>query len=264
MSYKNELTALKEKQDVLRKSSASGRSLSKKKMLAMLLPLILLAVLLPNILLGQEPAENQVSELAENELSVEELIEAYNSVEVKAEDATLNIILGLYKKYKGTENEKIITGKTIMNALDKLGAGSAVPLKKMEYILYDRETIVLVFKKSVKEGVPGTLGAASIELSTRTKWKISAGEEDIIVITRVEGGADVKIAWALKAIAKQYGMREMEIHNAALTIYEHEGKKSLYGAVFSEEKSKDNWIYLGYNENYNKYNTLFPLFTLYL
>jgi|GEM_PF-2635451 len=187
-------------------------------------------------------------------ITVQEMVAAYNSVEVKALDATLNVILGLYNKHKATTEEKIVTGSTLNAALGQLGAKTAVPLKDLDYLAFDGKMITLVFKKPIKESVPGTMGAAYIELSAVTKWDIRSDEGEIVVISKAEGTAKVGIASLLKKIAAKYGIVPMEIHNAALTVCEGEKGKSLYGVVFSDEKKREDASFELKTDRYQEYS----------
>ena len=238
MSYNNELKVLKEKEKVLRRQAGAGkRRISPWIVVVIAVALVLGLASKP---FAQEITENQDTELAENEISVEEMIKAYNSVEVKAEDATLNIILGLYNIYKDTHEEKIVTGETMQRAMDELDQETELPLKRLDKIIFDREKINLVLKKKVNVKVPGTMGAARIVLSKETSWNIVDEGDDIISVTHVEGTTNLEISRLARGFARKVGIVPMKVHNAVLATYENrEGKKALYGALYSAEQKKE-------------------------
>ena len=233
---------------VIRDVEAEKAAISRREFLKIAGKGALAAASLPIAAKIAKPAKLFAAQLPESKgykITLPELIDAYNNVEVKAKDAALTILIGLHLKYRGINMVKQLAGTTIKEAIERLKEETFVPLEKLWYINYDGKDITLRFTEDIKTSVPVGINMGFLKiypikmiLFKETEWQLGMDEDNILSVRLTGGKAMVVIEGVAASIAKSLGAVDMDVENAAIAFYDTEnGQKSIYGITYSEKVS---------------------------
>lgn len=171
-------------------------------------------------------------------MSSDSAIAAYDSLQIKPDDGTVAIMLGLYNKYPNPSKDMVFEGDVVKKTLSDLKIKTGIPIKKLESMSFDGSSIKVSFSEDVEDYVPGTMHAAKLQMSKDSEWRIEKQGESIF-LTRTEGNAKIKVNWFAAKAAKAAGIevKDMVIDNAMVVEYDDKGKRSLYGLVYNKERT---------------------------